>query len=539
VEKSSQDRPPSKEASAGKLGGIMVVAIFIGRILGMLRDSVITSKFGIGIDADSFKLAVSVPDIIFMLVAGGGLSSAFIPVFGDLFYREKKKEAWAAFSVVVCVMSVIAVALIAVAWIFADRIVGVLAHGSDPAVIPRAVHMSRILLPAQYAFLIGSLFIATLYVRKKFWVGGLAPNIYSLFTVMAGLILPAVAHLGIESMAWGALVGAMLGNLVLPIGAMIANKSHFTPSFNLKTPGVERFFRLLLPVIVGFSLPSMVTLITNKFASEYGVHGTNMVLGSANNLMQAPLGIFGQALAMGVFPILAECVANKRMDLYREQVSKTLRTVLYLGIPSGALMFALSPEIAHALYGIGKASQDYKHLAQISDCLRCYAVGIFAWCMQPVLMRGFFSLHKTFKPIAISTGATILFIALCELAVNSSPDFRMIPFATDVSIFVLVIALYITLEKDVGRLDLGGILATILLCGIASVAAGAAAYGMMLLFHPTGELARVCDLLLVATVAAWVYYFATRLMKVPETSYVDRAINKISGKLTGSQAKPR
>jgi peptidoglycan biosynthesis protein MviN/MurJ (putative lipid II flippase) len=132
-----------------------------------------------------------------------------------------------------------------------------------------------------------------------------------------------------------------------------------------------------------------------------------------------------------------------------------------------------------------------------------------------------------------------LFIGLCELATSSWPDIRLIPLATDVSIFVLVVALYVALEKDVGRLDIGGLIATILLCGVASVASGAVGFGLMRFFHPGGELARICTLLLVGTVAVWVYYFATRLMKVPETSYVDRALGRITGKLTGFQSKSR
>jgi putative peptidoglycan lipid II flippase len=515
----------------------MVVAIFIGRLLGMLRDSVIASKFGLGFDADTFKIAVSVPDTIFMLVAGGGLSSAFIPVFGDLYYREKTKEAWAAFSVVVTFCSVAAITLIVVAWELSPQIIGFFSSGYTPKVIPPAVHMSRILLPAQFAFLIGSVLIATLYVRKQFWVGGLAPNIYNLCMVLGGLFLPGLFGFGIESMAWGALTGAILGNLVLPIGAMIASGSHFRPSLRFSTPGVGQFFRLLLPVVFGFSLPSMVTLITLKYASHYGIPGTTNAFQSANNLMQAPLGIFGQALALGVFPILAQYVAIKRMDLYREQVSKTLRTVLYLGVPSGALMFALAPEIVHTLYGIGKGSGDVRNQWVITQSVRIYSFAVFAYCMQPVLMRGFFSLHKTLKPIAISTAMTGVFIVLCEAAVRSSSDTRLIPLATDVAVILLAVALYKALELDVGKLDQGGILATILLCGFASTGGGLVAFLVMRLLHPSNEIGKICSLLLAGTLFAWTYYYLTRLMKVPETDYVDRAMAKFGKRLNLTQKR--
>lgn len=308
--------------------------------------------------------------------------------------------------------------------------------------------------------------------------------------------------------------------------------SHFRPSLDFRAPGVDRFFRLLLPVIVGFSLPSMVNLITQKFASEYGQNGLNTVLGFANNLMQAPLGIFGQALALAAFPVLAEFVAKNRMDLYRDQVSRTLRTVLYLCIPSGALMMALAPLISHVLYGYGVAAQNPGNLAIVAVSLRIYAVAIFAWCMQPVLMRGFFSLHKTFKPIAIGTALTLVFIAMCAAARHYSDDYRLLPWATDIAAVLLAVFLFFALEADVGRLDRPRILATLLLSAVAAALTGGICYGLTLVYEPHRKIFEIVDVVLIGLIGTWIYYFVTRLMKMPETDYVNRIVDRMSGRLS-------
>jgi putative peptidoglycan lipid II flippase len=509
----------------------MVACLFLSRVLGMVRDTVVASKFGISLDNDSYRLATQIPDLIFMLIAGGGLSSAFIPVFSDLWVTNRRNDAWKVFSVVVTLCSIIAVVLITGAWIFATPIVTYFAEGKDPRVIAPAVEMSRILLPAQFAFLIGSLLLATLYARKSFLAPGLAPNIYNVGLILGALFLPAVLHNGIISVAWGALAGAVIGNMVLPIGSMAALGSRFKPSLDFRQPGVDKFFKLVLPVIFGFSLPSMVNLITQKFTSLYGHPGLNAVLATSNNLMQAPLGIFGQALALAAFPVLAEFVATKRMDLYRSQISKTLRTVLYLGIPSGALMLAFAPQIIDVLYGYGKARNNPENLNAMTDCLRIYSAAIFVWCMQPVLMRGFFSLHKTLKPLAISTGMTGVFIALCYFAHRSSPDFRMLPVATDVAATLLAITLYFALEADVGKLDRGGIIATILLAGGAGAVVAALGYGMTLIPHGQSKILMILSLLFEVCVCSWVYYYLTKLMRLPETEYVGRSMEKFSRKI--------
>jgi len=505
----------------------MFASILLSRILGMIRGTVMSSQFGLGLESDAYVVASRIPDTIFMLIAGGGLSSAFIPVFSDLLHKNKEKEAWKTFSVVVTLCTIVAILLVLGAWALAPQIVEFLRESKPIAIVPSAVKMSRIMLPAQIAFLVGSVLLATLYARKQFAAPGLAPNVYNVGIILGATILPAVFHLGIEGMAWGALVGAIVGNLVLPSLAMMKVGSHFTPSLDFREPGVKRFFILLLPVILGFSLPSMVSLITQKFAGMYAGDGVNTILNESNNLMQAPLGFFGQALALAIFPALAEFVAKDEMDNYRAAVSKTLRNVVYLGTMSGALMLALAPLIARLLYGWGKASNTPGAVDGIADCLRIYSVAIFAWCMQPVLMRGFFSLHKTLKPVVISTAMTGIFILLCILATHNSPDYRMLPWATNVAALLLAVVLFFALESDVGRLDRRGILETWGKSTIAGAAGGTVAYlGSLLAPAHASKAIDLGLLFLFGMLGFWTFIGVSRLFKMPESAALDRVLNK-------------
>ncbi|CAN5590530.1 murein biosynthesis integral membrane protein MurJ [soil metagenome] len=521
--------PASRASNVAKFGGIMVASLLLSRILGLVRDTVMVAQFGIGLDTDAYRIAVQIPDTIFMLIAGGGLSSAFIPVFSGLIHTDREKEAWDVFSVVATVCAAIAIVLVVLAWIFTPQIVHFFQGKKPDSVLPPAILMSRIMLPAQIAFLVGSIMLATLYARKSFLAPGLAPNVYNVGIILGAAILPGALGMGIESMAWGALVGALIGNLALPALAMATEGSRFRPSLAVRHEGVTRFFKLLLPVILGFSLPSMVNLVTQKFAGIYGADGINTVLSLSNNLMQAPLGIFGQALALAVFPVLSQFVAEDRMDLYRDQISKTLRTVLYLGAMSGGLMLALAPQIVTALYGWGKG-HSAQELAWTSQCLRIYSLAIFAWCIQPVLMRGFFSLHKTLKPVAVGTVMTGLFIVLCAIATKVSSDFRLLPWATDVAAILLAISLYFALEGDVGRLDRSGIATTLWKSLVAAIVASAVAYLGSSLIPTTRPLTAALSLLFFGLVGFWVFFFVGRALKMPETAYLDRALARLRRK---------
>ncbi|HTQ11854.1 MAG TPA: lipid II flippase MurJ, partial [Fimbriimonadaceae bacterium] len=363
-------KPPKQSSKSGvvaRASGIMFGSLLLSRLLGLLRDTVMARQFGINLDTDCYRLAVTIPDTIFFLIAGGGLSSAFIPIFSEFIHTNRVRDAWRVFSVVTTVCATGVAVLIGVAWAYAPQIAAFMAAGKTHVMptggtgpftaqdLDKIVTMSRIMLPAQFAFMVGSILLATLYARNRFVMPGIAPNIYNVGIIIGAMVGPTLG-IGIAGMSWGALIGAMIGNLVLPILVMMWLGGHFTPSFNLRAPGVDKFFRLLGPVIFGFSLPSMAALITQKFASGYG-EGVNTVMTLSNNLMQAPLGIFGQSLALAAFPVLSEFYATKQMGAYRRQISKSILTILYLAVPSALFLFAMAPELVQVIYGYGKATQ--------------------------------------------------------------------------------------------------------------------------------------------------------------------------------------
>ncbi|RYG30084.1 hypothetical protein EON81_25535, partial [bacterium] len=72
-----------RPTSVGKAGGIMFVSLLLSRVLGLVRDSVMAGKFGSNLHTDAYRLAFQIPDLLFFLIAGGALSSAFIPVFSE------------------------------------------------------------------------------------------------------------------------------------------------------------------------------------------------------------------------------------------------------------------------------------------------------------------------------------------------------------------------------------------------------------------------------------------------------------------------
>jgi putative peptidoglycan lipid II flippase len=117
----------------------MMISLLLSRILGLVRDAVITGKFGASDGfTDAYFQSFKVPDLLFFLIAGGALSSAFIPVFSEYLHTEREREAWHIFSVVTTFMSILVIGFIVVAWLFAYPLSQLIAPGTEDKFIPHS-----------------------------------------------------------------------------------------------------------------------------------------------------------------------------------------------------------------------------------------------------------------------------------------------------------------------------------------------------------------------------------------------------------------
>ena len=507
--------------------------LLLSRFLAIFRDTVLSSKFGVFHQGDAYRLAFTIPDILYYGVAGGAFSSAFIPVFTHFITQGKEEEAWNLFNVILTAVTIFVLIFVAIAFLFAHSIAAYIGAGKPPFVIEWSTTMGRILLPAQLAFFVGGILFGVLYTFKNVKVPGLGPVIYNLGIIFGGIALSSFFHPGIAGMTVGALIGAYLGNIVVPFIFLHRMGVRYKPSLNLRAPGVKQVVKLMLPVVFGLSLPGVYAIIMQKFASQDGT-GMNISIELANRVMQAPLGIFGQSLALATFPVLAAFVAEKKYEGFSTQLQKTLKTVVFLSVPAAALMFFIPQEIVHAVYGYGK-SREAGSLHHVVVCLRFFAIGVPAWCLHPLLMRAFFSLQNSFKPILTGTITTAAFIFMIIILRNFGLGYKAMPIAGSIAPIGLVIALLILLKRDVKVLIVSPVVVTLLKCVIAATVAGFLSLVPFLLPHE--HLSKLLSLGLLFfdfLFMAWVYFLLAKILKVEETETVNRGLNRFHSKFSRS-----
>lgn len=516
--------------SWARASAVMMTAIFASRVLGMLRDTVIAYRFGQNELTDAYRAAFQLPDLLFFMVAGGALSSSLMPVFSGYWEQGRKDEAWRVFSIVATVMVSITTALVVLLEFAAPIAVALMFPGFDSNRLALTTHLTRIVLPAQICFLLGGLMMATLYARRHFLAPALGPNIYNIGIIVGGLVF--ALWLGVAGLAWGALMGAFIGSVLLPLIVMRRMGSAFRWEFNLKHEGAREVFRLMLPVMFGLSLPGIYMLILRVFASWLPA-GAISALDNANRQMQAPLGIVGQGIALAIFPALTALAARSEWGALRTTLRQGLRLVWFLTAPATVLLIVLAEDISRVLLQYGKFTPTDTQM--VASALRAFALGLFAWSGQALIARGFFAMRDSLTPVLIGSLVTLLFIPLCILLMRGLGMGHVgLALATSIAAtaqmfwMLQILQRRIPRETDNESAPLTGFL---LRTGSATVLMGAIAYGIHFGLHtllPAFQvnLKSLVVSVLTASVAMGVYTALCQRLGVRETDYFRRVLKR-------------
>ncbi len=384
---------------------IMMGSVFLSRVIGLLREMVIAYVAGAGTAVDAYQVAFILPEILNHVVASGFLSVTFIPIFSRYLAQHNESEGWRVMSVILTCFGALLAVFILVAMVFASEIIALAAPGlRDPHLRASALRMTRIILPAQFFFFAGGLFMAAQFAKEHFWVPALAPLLYNAGIIAGGLLLGP--WLGMEGFAWGVLVGSLIGNFVVQYWG--ARKLGMTLAFAFEPshPDLRTYIRLTLPLMLGLTM-TFSTEFFFRFFGSYLESGSIAVLNFSLRVMLILVGLFGQAVGTASFPFMARLAAEDNVAEMNRLLNSTLR-YLSLIIPFAALLIVLRHEVISLLFQRGKF--DAAATALTAQVLIYFLAGSFTFSAYTVIIRNYFAMQDTlFAAIygTLAVGASI------------------------------------------------------------------------------------------------------------------------------------
>jgi putative peptidoglycan lipid II flippase len=434
-----------KQTSVGSAAMILVSMVFTSRILGLVRDRLLSARFGpeeLGVYFAAFRL----PNLIFELLVLGALTSAFIPVFTKYLTEGEEKEGWRMASILINI-SVIILALISIPiFIWSTEFSRLLAPGFSEAQIQQMASFSRFMIVFQVVpLLVGNFFTGILQSYSLFLMPALAPVVYNVGIIIGTLMFSS--SLGLYAPVIGVGMGAFLFVLIqLPLLLKIGYIHKF--AFDVHQKGVKEVGRLIGPRMFGLAVSQIDSTVDLMLSSLLGARMVT-IFNFAQNLQQLPVGLFGASIAQAALPTLSIASVKEDKNQFKECIISAIHQILFFVLPASVFFIVLRIPLVRLVFGASRF--DWEATLLTGMTLSMFSISLFAQSIVHVLARGFYALYDTRTPVIVSIVSitvnlicSVMFIQVYHLPIWS------LGLSTSIASIINATLLFVLLDKRVG-----------------------------------------------------------------------------------------
>ncbi len=372
-------------------------AVFLSRIIGYLREMYIAWSFGAGPQTDAYVAAFNLPDFLNYILAGGTASITFISIYTRHTSRGNEEEAQKVFNSTITIMSAVVVFGTILLELFTTQIERLIFPRFSLDQLDLCVHLTRILLPGQVFFYAGGIISAVLLSKRMFLYPAFSPMFYNVFIILGGIV---GAHtFGISSLAWGALVGSLVGPFLINAAGAAQGGLRYGFSFDWHNQGFRQWVKLSIPLMLGVSLVSADDWILRYFAS--GGAGDISRLNYAKRLFAVPISILGQATGQASMPFFSKLWEEGKHRIFADTVNQTVYRISAASFLASAWMAPAALPLIDLVYRRGLFT--FRDSQQTAVYFFWFALSLALWAAQAQYARAFYAAGDTLTPMVAST----------------------------------------------------------------------------------------------------------------------------------------
>ena len=391
-----------------RAAGTVMVAFALSQVAGLVRQILATRAFGTSAEMDAFNFASIFPDLLFNLLAGGALASAFVPTFTAFLVKDDHPSAWKLASAILNLVVLTLTTLSFISSLFASQIVRLLIPYDPPAQQLLTAQLLRILLITSTIFGASGLLSGILNAHQRFWLPSLASAIYWV-GIIIGLVF-FVPSKGIFGLAWGVVLGACMHFCIQLPDLFRLPERHYSLTLGRGNSSVREVIVLMGPRLISVATLQINYVVTGIIAKGLPT-GSLSAIKYAFPIMTVPLVIIGSGIGIATLPTFSAQVARGEMSELRNSLTAALRGVLFLAFPATLGLILLRQPLITFLFQHGEFTSISTEMTSLA--LFWYTVGLVFHCVLEILVRAFFSLRDTKTPAFVSAGAMGLNIFFC------------------------------------------------------------------------------------------------------------------------------
>jgi putative peptidoglycan lipid II flippase len=512
------ESPPasgSQVTGGGDAGGlvrtstVMAVGTVFSRVLGFGNKAVQGAALGGALTASTFNVANTVPNMIYILLAGGVLNAVFVPQLVRAM-KEHPEGGRAYTDRLLTLSGLVLLAITVVATLCAPLVIGLVtsARWSDGDVSV-AVAFAFWCLPQIFFYGLYSLLGQVLNARGSFGPMMWAPIVNNLVAITTGLAFIALftadvdvtrpsslSGAAIAFLGFGTTLGVALQALVL-IPVLRRTGFRYRPRFDYRGHGLGKAGELarwtLLFVLVNqvayIVIVRLGTTIDKEAADALDFGAGFVAYASAYLVFILPHSIITVSVVTGLLPRMSRHAADGHLEDVRDDLATGWRLIALGVVAAAAAFVALGPQITGVLFATFDREQPgTSHF--IGLILVAFGFGLPAFSAQYVALRGFYAQEDTRTPLLLQLVIAVTNVGLALLAYSVLPlRWRMVGIAgAYTAAYVGGLALSTAvLRRRLGGLGEHHVLRTYVRLIVAALPAGLAAWGLArLITHDLG-----------------------------------------------------
>lgn len=517
---------------AVRAAGSMMIITLVGKILGLVRDMLLASNYGSGMEANAFLTASRIPRVFFDAIFASAISASFIPIFNESLEKKGKKSAFEFTNKFITLIVIVTVIMTLTGMGFAPQLTNLFAGGYDTKTKVLSISLLKIMFPTVVFTGIAYSFVGVLQSFDEFTIPA------ALSIVSNGIIIIYYLFFNKSMGIYGLSVAFLIGwamQAIMQAPSLIKNGYRYKPSFALKKDeNIRKVLTLMLPVMVSTWVQPINIAINANFASHLYKGAGVSAIEYANNLYTIIVGVFVLSVANVIFPRLSRMTANNDKNAFFNTVITTIRILSFIIIPMTAGVMALSGPIISLIYERG--AFDAFSTGITSSALFYFSLGMFGYGLQAILSRAFYAEQDGKTPFVAGLISIIVNLALCKVLVGSM-SVSGLALASAISSTLYGLLLFISLKRKNRDADMNGLAVSVIKMTVCALVMAAAVVLVKNILWSSGAsmVMKIIAVGIAVIVGIAVYLIMSKLTKLYEADLVFGYVGKMLKKNKGTE----
>ncbi len=415
--------PDTKQSEDGELGSAVRTIsglTLISRFCGLIRDLITARVFQDTLVGSAFAAAFAIPNLFRRLLGEGALAAAFLPEYAGEVEQSPERASSLLSATLVALLGLTSV-LTVLGEIALFLALAIFEHNADRAL---SLGLVMVMLPFMPMVCVAAIMAAALQVHRRFAPGAASPIILNAMIIVAAALHFVGPKLDRENSAYAIGIAALVAG-VLQISwcaAALRGRMQWPIELGDAREPLRRVLGRFVPVAIGLGAIQLNALLDTFIAmwptwigpTMFGLdtpldERSNAILSYSQRLYQFPLGVFGIAVATAAFPALSRLAKDR--EGFSRALQEALRLSLFIAVPASVGLLLVREDLTRVLFGGASGFSD-DGLSRSASVLLGYAVGVWAYSLNHVLVRAFYAKGDTKTPMRIALAAVGLNLVL-------------------------------------------------------------------------------------------------------------------------------